>query len=291
MKTLYEMRVWLQDMVEDTSDPDLFDSWINRALISLTDEFEFDGYTKKVTLTPDSNGEFYVPPAYNGMIRLYPESDEFSKFVYQTPASRRGNRIARPYYMSADTRAVDQASSSVTIANGDTAIVGTGSPFSSAVVGEPVRFGTDSYEYEIATKADSNNITVTPAYRGEGGTVTMYVNPAGQRRFVVYDADDVAFTTDVTMYYKVKPQTLYNDNDRPYSALGEAIEYKSLLDSYRNERYNVDAERLRVDLQQSIARALNAEATPPRQTIPEGLFGGAPPFSIHTRRRGSIDRR
>ncbi len=293
MKTLSEMRTYIEEQIEDDSNPTLVDLWLNRSLEALCAKHEFTGYKRFLTITPDANGQFFVPPSYIGTTLLRPEdTDTFKKFIFLSEINLYGTRVARPYYTLGNPRAAQgYTETGITITNGDSTITGTGSGFLSTDVGDVLLIGNSSYEYTVTSFTNVNNIAFLPEYRGAGGSLRVTVRPRGTKTMIVYDETDTVYTSDIVLYYKVNPQPLYNDQDKLEADIGEAVEFRALIEAYRNEKYNVDAERLRIDLQEAISNALNAEVTPPNQSLPEGLYGGGPAWSIHSNRSRNITTR
>lgn len=293
MKTLDEMRTYVSDQIEDDSTETLgiIDGWLNKTLKRLCDKYVWAGYSKSATITPDANGAFYVPPAFQGVVQVIPEDDTFGSFEYQSESSRRRNRLAAFYYMDGVIRATDgDTESNVSIANGATTITGTSSMFASGDVGEAVLIGNNGYEYEITAFTNANNVTIAPAFRGATDTYRVVLRPAGIRQFIVYDSADAAYTSDIILKYKVTPQPLYNDYDRPMIDADEALQYGALIEALRNEKYNLDAERLERDYNSAVADARQSETRPPRTRLPKGLRTAFPPFSFHINRDSNLSR-
>lgn len=58
--------------------------------------------------------------------------------------------------------------------NGTTALVGSGTTFTAAMVGRYIRINGDVMQYLIATFTDATHITITPAYRGASASALTY---------------------------------------------------------------------------------------------------------------------
>lgn len=283
MKTLYEMRNYIQEQIEDDSNPTLVDSWINRAIETAASRWKFAEYTITKTVTPDVNGAFYVPANFQGVELIYPTDETFSKFMHHTPQTRHGNRVCREYWMWGTKRSADGATASISVTNGMYSITSTGL-FTGAVSGDIIRFGTDSTEYEVNVVGGANTASITPFYRGAATTATVYLRPEGTKQIKLYDSTDSAYTSSVVLVYNTKPRPLYNDNDRLDADIAEIVEYGTLIEAYRNEKYMVDGERLKQDYMTAAENCLNSQKAPFQQKIPEGIKGGLPAFSLHTNR-------
>jgi hypothetical protein len=260
------------------------DEWINKSLKRLTDKYVWPEYTAQKTLTPAS-GVIIAPPSFQGMIDVVPTDDTFGQFSYLSAVQRRGNRMAEPYYMDSTTYATDgYAESSVSVTNGATTLTTTGSPFVASDVGKALLIGNNGYEYEITARADANNITFSPAYRGATSTYRIVLRPAGVRTFTLYDESDTLYAKMVYINYKKTPQELYNDYDRPLIDADEAIKLGALIEALRNEKYMTDAERLYRDYEGAVADARQSTVRPPRTTLPRGMLTPLPPFSFNSNR-------
>jgi len=293
MQTLSEIRTYVSNVIEDDSAETLgiIDVWINKALKSLCDRFSWSGYTKTKTITPGvSTGAFYAPPGFAGVIQIVPADDSFGSFQFFSASSRRRNRLYAPYYMEMATRVSDGAVDTAgTFANGSSAVTATGSIFAPSDVGESLLLGSEGYEYEIASYVSATSVTITPVYRGESATATgrITIRPAGVRQFAVYDQNDKAYTSDVILIYKTVPQKLYNDYDRPLINADEALKFGALIEALRNEKYSIDAERIKQDYVQAVENARQSEIGVPRIGLPKGLLTPMPAFSFHTNRNNS----
>ena len=296
MKTLFEMRTYVSEQIEDDSTGTIavIDSWINKALKNLCDKYVWGGYSKNKTITPNATtGAFYVPPSFGGVIQLVPSDDSFGQFSYLSVPARRGNRIAEPHYMEGISRAAATAVDTAgTVTNGSAAVTSTSSIFASSDVGEALLIGNSGYEYEIATYIGATSITLTSAYRGASAAATARITlePPGVRQFIVYDEADDVYTSSVILSYKVIPQILYNAWDRPMIDADDAIMYGALIEALRNEKYSIDAERLARDYADAVGNARQSEIRPPRKRMPKGLLTPLPAFSFHTNRDALTDR-
>jgi hypothetical protein len=263
---------------------------VNKSLARLTDKYLWAEYTGTKTMTPAS-GIINAPPAFQGMVQIVPTDDTFGSFQYLSEVQRRGNRLAMPYYMDSTTRQTDTtAISSITVANGATAIVATTNPFVAADIGGALLIGNNGYEYEVLTRTDANNITFSPAFRGATGTYRIVVRPAGVRSFILYDETDTLYATTVYLSYKKKAQALYNDYDRPLIDADEAILLGALIEALRNEKYTTDAERLYRDYESAVADCRQTTVRPPRTTLPRGLLTPMPSFSFNSNRTSGTGR-
>jgi len=290
MQTLAEIREYVSQVIEDNSEDTLMviDMWINKALKSLCDKYIWSGYSRTRTITPDSNGSFYVPAAFSGVIRIYPANDSFGSFTYLSISSLRGNRIAEPYYIEGEPLTEDEKINTDATITNNSKNISTATAFFNLTddLLKPVIINNNGYEYEISQVIDDSNAVLSLPYRGESiaGTSSIIVNPAGRRRFIVYDSDGTPYTNDIVLVYKINPQPLYNDTDRPLINADEALKFGALIESLRNEKYSVDAERIKNDYFDAVANARQSEVKAPKKRLPEGLITPLPPFSFKSNR-------
>lgn len=296
MQTLSEIRTYVSDVIEDDSTETLsvIDKWINKALKNLCDKYTWAGYTREKTITPDSTtGAFYVPAGFAGVIRIYPYDESFGSFLFMSPAARRGNRLTAPYYMETTCRlSGSSVATDATVTNNSNIVTTATNFFSSSNVGQTLLIGNSGYEYEIASYSSATSVTITPEYRGESvtGEARITINPIGQRQFIVYNTDDTPYTDNIVLIYKVFPQPLYNDYDRPLINADEAIKLGTLIECLRNEKYSVDAERIKADYLDAVNNARQSEVKPPKIRLPKGMLTPMPPFSFHTNRNNLTNR-
>ncbi len=289
MQTLSQIRTYISEQIEDDSTDMLatIDTWINKSLKRLTDKYLWAEYSGYKSITPTA-GVITAPPSFQGMNQIIPDDDTFGSFAYMSAPQKRGNRLAEPHYMDGDTRLVDgTVVSAITVANGDSTITATTTPFLASAVGHALLIGNDGYEYEITAFSSTNLISFAPAYRGVGGSFRIVVRPAGVRTFKLYDESDVAYASAVSIYYKKTCQPLYNDYDRPLIDADEAIKLGALMEALRNEKYSVDAERLYRDYESAVADARQSTVRPPRTRLPKGLLTPLPSFSFSSNRLSS----
>ncbi len=282
MEMLEEIRDYVSGQIGDTSTDALveIDRWINLALGKLCSKYIWSGYTRTKTITPDSDGELFVPPSFAGVIMVWPYDETFSYFDFLSGSSKRRTRLGKSYYMNGESRVVDGGSeSSISMTNGDTTVTTTGSIFASTDVGKVLLIGS-GYEYEITDYTDEDNIEFSPAFRGETGTYRVVVRPASVRKLIIYDSYNTAYTSDIMLAYKIAPQKLYNDYDRPAISADEALRKGALIEALVEEKYNIDAARTKDDYKEAIMDARNSEIRPVKRSLPEGLYGGLPCFSF-----------
>lgn len=88
-------------------------------------------------------------------------------YIYPKPAST-GNTITMYYHkITKDMTAADYTTGNVvSIANGATALVGSGTTWTSAMVGRFIRITSDGYWYEIAAVPSATTITLKKPYKG-----------------------------------------------------------------------------------------------------------------------------
>lgn len=68
----------------------------------------------------------------------------------------------------------DYSTGTITVTNGSTAVVGSGTTFAAGMVGKLIRVGTDNLFYKIATFTDATHIALTATYTGVTGGGKSY---------------------------------------------------------------------------------------------------------------------
>lgn len=297
MKTYSQLITYVQNQIEDDSTYTLgfIKEWINITLDHLCENYRWPNYVKTEIITPDSNGEFYMPPAFLGILSIRPNADGSSDrwyFQYQQAETEYENRYANPYYKDIVGRVTTGATDTATaITNGATTVTTSTSIFASTDVGEALLIGDDGYEYEITAYNSATSVDISPAYRGASATVSVYLRPEGVRAIKLFNESGEPYTDDVEFTYKVRPQHLYNDYDRPLIDADEAIQKGALIEAMINEKYNIDAQRMERDFFEAVSNALKVDSHPKRVLLPKGTRTPLPAFSFGTNRSTRTIRR
>jgi len=300
MLTLKEFRDWIIALIEDESQNDEIDRFINTAVRECEKYKSFGVLKGELTLTTDASGDVTVP-AYVRSIRKitkgdgsYP-NDESAFVLYDSIPDDFQLRIKEPYYLQKGISTAAQVQPTCTVTQGSAAVgilSAGGTWFSSTDVGKAVSFAGDPYIYEILTVVTGSGteaMTMYPTYRGPteittGITATTPIE--GEKVFRFYNNDDTAYTSkDILLEYQKYHPKLYHDDERfllPCEKVLRLLVEKELL---RNQKYDTDARNLDIELQLAKHAELSPEGSEKRKHLPQPLGNGPGLFRRSSARR------
>jgi hypothetical protein len=117
----------------------------------------------------------------------------------------------------------------VAITNGQTAVVGTGTAWTSSMVGHLIKFEDDPIEYVIASVTDATHLTIDLEFQGTTLTEGWYeISPAGILQVQLYPLPDRI----MQIQYKgiIRPLEMVGDTDEP--DLPSNLHYLLVLGGY-----------------------------------------------------------
>ena len=289
METLKSLVDWMTGMVEDDDDDSIasYKLWINDAIQTAAKGFTWDTLRREHDATV-SSGAFTAPPLFASINKLW--KDE-GYVVPTTVFHRRGERPVdeglRPkghwYLPNGVKLTAGTTYTNASVSKGSQSVTGTVP--ATGDVGKLVVFDGYASPYEILT-ADGSTMTVYPPFSGtDSSTQDFVVDGPGQRQYLLYDEEDVLFSGDVTLSYQMLHPTLAHDDDLLLVAAEKTVKLLALQHAQRQNKYDVDAQRLAVDLEEAKRLEMTyPDGMEPEVILPRGLVGQSPMFSSQSRK-------
>jgi hypothetical protein len=304
MDTLLSLRDWAKDILEDDSIDGVIDSWINSAIVQASKMFSWDALRREWR-GEIASGEFIQPPLAYNLNLLCPITDASGvipdeKFVrrHDRPVAR-DSMQSRHWYISSGmvTDAMEEYEGVIvqgasTITPESPAVMGSGWP-EEADVGKLLTIAGDQTKYEITAMTDEA-ITVFPDIAAESAaTAAIFVGNRGQKKYLLHTQYNELYSGSAVCSYQMEHPRLALDDQRLLIPCEQTVRLLVLQQAMRQNKYDVDAERLRYDLQSAFRLEMGPEGEENEITPPRGLNGGPPLFSgtsSRTRPRGLFGR-
>lgn len=252
MKNLGWLRQQVVDWIEDDSEPALLDRALNVAVAQLVNDCSFSQLKKRVVVTPDDDGMFYVPARCSDILEIYPDgSNNEADFTFIGAKRIQAQPRQAGYYFRslgsseepfAELFADFTSNSSTVLQN-----AGSSVDFSEDMIGMQFEIdgGAESYRIDSFTAGSPNQITIYPNYRWTNlSTAPCTVRPEGTEMISLYDSLGQAYTGDVAVEFVAKHPYLVNDTDRLIIPCQNTVPLEAVRFILRQTKYDVDAQRL-----------------------------------------------
>lgn len=271
---------------------------LNAAYYSIANSRPWTNFTKQETVTSTLLPADMIYPIY--------AQDDTSELYFRIGFPQRyfSQKLYNYFINLSVTTPLLTGTDLATTINSVTVTSATGG-FTAAMVGEYIRIGTNKGIYKIATRSDTNTITLTEKFRGADWTdpdtpanlTAQYfeVRPVGTKNIALTDENGAAITTSTfLLWYLAQPLPLYNDYDMillPGDC--EALYVKVCRLMLETEKYENDSLRRVPDFEIEMSKMQQLDPIPEKFITPRDrqgmrlMFGRnrtRNPQSIHSER-------
>lgn len=272
--TLRELIDTVEDWVGDTSDPELTRKEINRSIRFICTRHRLDALTETRELTLSSGG-FVSPVLARQIVAVRMAGDV---------GIRTGNRFPADGLVPAYKRIVpnginkdafvfvrisgDEGESQFTQ---DTVQDDSGWGIPADCVGKAIRIDGLDDLFEITAAVEDTSVDVDPKIGISVSGNRALIGNNGLPIYKVYDSNGDLGSGNVEVEYQRYHPYLYDLEDRLLPDIRESVSLTAVKSLLRHYKYDVDAQRLDMDLQAAIAAELGAQIT--SRTQPENRLG------------------
>ena len=114
---------------------------------------------------------------------------------------------------------------------------------------------------------------------------TVYIDPAGQMQWYLYDYNDDAWTTAVLMDYYMRPPPILGTNSMiPFDCI-QTLTRMVLQWAFVSQKYDADARALQDWIDEAIRLEIGNEGSAKKRFVQGGIVGRPSPFAFSTQRR------
>jgi len=290
VETLKSLVDWLDDIVEDESIESAYIRWINSAIEQVAKMYPWDTLRREYSATV-SGGSLQLPPLLGSINQMWEDLDEVvptAQFTRRDDRPRASDMRSRQrwYRPNGSKLTAGTTYSNTSVANGSQTVTGTVP--NTGDVGKGVMFAGYPGVHEILT-ADGSTMTMYPKFPGtDSSTQSFEVDGAGYRQLMLYTEADAAFSGDIVLSYQMAHPILGHDDDVVLFDAPETLRLMALQQAHRQNKYDVDAERLRVDIEIAKQNEIPyPENTEEMTDYPRGLAGQPPLFAGQSRKFAS----
>lgn len=287
MTPLKTIRQLLRNWVEDDSIDDIFQNYINLAIRECEATVNFSELfaTKDVATL---NGVFTEPARCQEIVDVLPQTTSgYPDFRFEF----RAREITREEggmslytinpYLGFE---VESASHSVSFTQGGTTLTQEGATFFSAAdVGSRVMISEEEEFYELISISGTDpnqTAVVSPAISAATSTAsTALVSPAGTKRYLLLDPQNVPYNGTVTIKYQNKHPLVYSDSSLLLIPCPQSVALLALQQALVTNKYDVDAQRLETAVMMAKNRELDGHSFKTTKQVRKD-----PMFSVRSRR-------
>jgi len=268
MATYYDVEQHVIDWIEDDSDPAGLRRTINYVLRQLTGQRVFDALREQEVITTDSDGIFTEPALCRKILGVYDNADSPTTTRFAGATGRLHYEGATNLFNRLVPMGVNMARQTTGIGfetTPDTCDTLTQASTSSVdipagCVGQRLRVSGISEDYEVLTVTEATQVTIRPSYTPRSPmSGTMSIGKYGLRKYMVEDSGGDAFTGDVLVKYIRHHPKLLNDNDLLLVDIPITLALKTVQRILQFNKYDVDAMRLKSELEETIAAEMGQE--------------------------------
>lgn len=244
----------VQGILEDDSTETAADilSWTVRVLDYVTKHFDFVELAYSEDVTADTDGIIVLPPLRTRVNSIKLQSSPHTPFLFGTWLTMDPGRTSRYTYEHTSPVLSNSGGLSVGVTEGSTDVTSS-ALFGSLTAGQAVSFvGIDAL-FKAATITDDDNIIISPYYPGDtDAATTMYSAPAGVHGATLYYCGNTVSEADVAIKYQMRHPEIYDDYSLILISMPQTILLMTLQWALRREKYDVDADRLKTDVAESL---------------------------------------
>lgn len=282
MTSLYDLKRFIFDYIEDTSVATVATRYINQAVREAEESVPWPQLRAEKDITPDTDGEFDVPARCRVVRKITsvpdggPSSIEYHLIDGLATEEHPRLNIYTAHYCPPSTTSVKEILVSPT--QGSVTVpmaVSAESFFDSTDVGRSFRLRGHSYEYEIVSvDEEEDTMVVYPEISAlSSSSITGYSDGAMRPRMRLLTPAYVPSTEQVRLYYQVSHPELYTDSSMLLIPCPRTVTLLALQYMLQTNKYNVDSDRLATSLilakNSEIGNSGNRQRTATRR---DGLF-------------------
>lgn len=293
-ETRKSLREWLADVYGDESTEayPFFDQILNDGIRAATLGHRFDALNTQASISV-TDGELTLPALcqrVNFICKKITKGNQDGVFMRRTePVEGDVSRIVSNWYQPNGLKRTAGTIYRGDITKGSSVItrdkrVSGNDWYDSDDVGKLLIIEGHKGQYEITavdTTVDAETVTVYPSISHESAnSINLEVDPMGQKKYLLYTDAGVLYTGDIVVGYQELHPTLINDEDRLVVDCAESVKLYAMGVAYRQGKYDVVSDRLKVDLDKAYRLETSNEANEPDVVLPQGLLGGTSYFEV-----------
>lgn len=262
----------IQSLIQDYStetEAKLLDH-LNSAYMDMAADHPWEELIRKVNLTSN------VLPADLERIIYVEDGEDKLYFKSGFPQRYGSNRLYNYFKNIVVTTPSATGSDMVTTAN-STSVTSAAASFTSALIGEYIRIGTNRGIYKITAVPSTTSLTLEKGFKGASSTAQYYeVRPTGTKQVFFYDnnGDEITSFSTVNIWYLQRPLPLYNDYDQIHlPGEADALRIKTLQLHMIADKYDNDSLRQAGNFEDAYAKMKSRSQLPERFVMPRDKFG------------------